>query len=61
MAGIEVICAGFDDLEIYDNNKEARDKLVDIIKYENKVAIEQRGLFDRCSFQYILEIVFHHA
>ena len=32
MAGIEVICAGFDDLEIYDNNKEARDKLVDIIK-----------------------------
>ena len=35
MAGIEVICAGFDDLEIYDNNKEARDKLVDIIKYAN--------------------------
>ena len=33
MAGIEVICAGFDDLEIYDNNKEARDKLVDIIQY----------------------------
>ena len=61
MAGIEVICAGFDDLEIYDNNKEARDKLVDIIKYENKVSIEQRGLFDRCSFQYILEIVLHHA
>ena len=35
MAGIEVICAGFDDLEIFDNNKEARDKLVDIIKYAN--------------------------
>ena len=33
MAGIEVVCAGFDDLEIYDNNKEARDKLVDIIRY----------------------------
>ena len=35
LAGIEVICAGFDDLEIFDNNKEARDKLVDIIKYAN--------------------------
>ena len=33
LAGIEVICAGFDDLEIYDNNKEARDRIVDIIKY----------------------------
>ncbi len=33
LAGIEVLCAGFDDLEIYDNNKEARDKIVDIIKY----------------------------
>ncbi len=33
MAGIEVICAGFDDLEIFDNNKEARDKIVDIIQY----------------------------
>ena len=33
LAGIEVVCAGFDDLEIYDNNKEARDKLVDIIRY----------------------------
>ena len=32
LAGIEVICAGFDDLEIFDNNKAARDKLVDIIK-----------------------------
>ena len=32
MAGIEVICAGFDDLEIYDNNKESRDKVVRVIK-----------------------------
>lgn len=35
MAGFEVICAGFDDLEIYDNNKTARDMMVDIIKYAN--------------------------
>ena len=35
MAGIEVICAGFDDLDIFDNNKEARDKMVDVIKYAN--------------------------
>lgn len=35
MAGIEVICAGFDDLEIFDNNKEARDKMVDVIRYAN--------------------------
>ncbi len=35
MAGIEVICAGFDDLEIFDNNKESRDKIVDVIKYAN--------------------------
>lgn len=33
LAGIEVICAGFDDLEIFDNGKEARDILVDIIRY----------------------------
>ena len=33
LAGIEVICAGFDDLEIYDNNKESRDKIVDVIRY----------------------------
>ena len=33
LAGIEVICADFDDLEIYDNNREARDKIVDVIKY----------------------------
>jgi len=35
MAGIEVFWGGFDDLEIYDNNKEARDKMVDVIKYAN--------------------------
>ena len=35
LAGIEVICAGFDDLDIFDNNKEARDKMVDVIKYAN--------------------------
>ena len=35
LAGIEVISGGFDDLEIYDNNKEARDKIVDIIRYAN--------------------------
>ena len=33
MAGIEVFWGGFDDLEIYDNNKEARDKMVDVIRY----------------------------
>ncbi len=33
LAGIEVIYGGFDDLDIYDNNKEARDKMVEIIKY----------------------------
>jgi LmbE family N-acetylglucosaminyl deacetylase len=33
IAGIEVIWGGFDDLDIFDNNKEARDKMVDVIKY----------------------------
>ena len=33
MAGIEVVWGGFDDLQIYDNNKEARDKMVDVIRY----------------------------
>ncbi len=33
LAGIEVICAGFNDLDIYDNNKEAREKLIDVIRY----------------------------
>lgn len=32
MAGFEVIHSSFDDLEIYDNNKAARDKVVDVIK-----------------------------
>ena len=32
LGGFEVIWGGFDDLEIYDNNKESRDKVVDIIK-----------------------------
>ena len=32
MAGFEWMYGGFDDLEIYDNNKEARDKVVDIIR-----------------------------
>ena len=35
LAGIEVIWGGFHDLDIYDNNKEARDKILDIIKYAN--------------------------
>ena len=35
LAGIEVICAGFNDLDIYDNNKESRDKVVDVIKKVN--------------------------
>ena len=35
MAGIEVICAGFNDLDIYDNNKAARDRIVDVIRYAN--------------------------
>ena len=35
LAGIEVICGGFDDLEIFDNNKKARDMMVDVIKYAN--------------------------
>lgn len=35
LAGIEVISAGFNDLDIYDNNKEARDKIVDVIRYAN--------------------------
>ncbi len=35
LAGIEVISAGFNDLDIYDNNKEAREKIIDIIRYAN--------------------------
>ncbi len=32
LAGIEVLSAGFHDADIYDNNKETREKLVDIIR-----------------------------
>ena len=32
MGGFEVMWGGFHDLDIYDNNKEARDKVVEIIK-----------------------------
>ena len=32
LGGFEVLYGGFDDLQIYDNNKESRDKVVDIIK-----------------------------
>ena len=35
MAGFEIIHSRFDDLAIYDNNKEARDKVVDVIKQVN--------------------------
>lgn len=35
LAGIEVISAEFDDLEIYENNKESRDRIVDVIRYAN--------------------------
>lgn len=33
LAGIEVLSVGFDDLEIFDSSKEARDKIVDVIRY----------------------------
>lgn len=33
LAGIEVIGGMFDDLNIFDNNKASRDKIVDVIKY----------------------------
>ena len=32
MGGFEIIHSSFDDLAIYDNNKAARDKVVDVIK-----------------------------
>jgi LmbE family N-acetylglucosaminyl deacetylase len=35
LAGIEVVYGGFDDLNIFDSCKEARDKLVDVIRYAN--------------------------
>ena len=33
LAGFEVMYGGFDDIELYSDNKEARDKMVDVIKY----------------------------
>ena len=33
MAGIEVIGAGFNDLDIFDNNKDARNRIVEVIQY----------------------------
>lgn len=33
LAGIEVIYGGFDDLDIFDNNRPARDKMVEVIRY----------------------------
>ncbi|MBR2340680.1 MAG: PIG-L family deacetylase [Clostridia bacterium] len=35
LAGIEVIWGGFHDLDIYDGNAEARNKIVDVIRYAN--------------------------
>lgn len=35
LAGIEVIWGGFDDLNIFEEDKESRDKMVDVIKYAN--------------------------
>ena len=35
LGGFEVMWGGFDDLEIYDNNREARDKVVEVIKSVN--------------------------
>lgn len=35
IGGFEIMYGGFDDLEIFDNNKESRDKVVEIIKQVN--------------------------
>ena len=35
LAGIEVISAGFSDLDIFDNNRAARDRIVEVIRYAN--------------------------
>ena len=35
LAGIEVISANFNDLDIFDNNREARDRMVEVIRYAN--------------------------
>lgn len=37
LAGIEVIGGMFDDLDIFDNNKAARDKMVEVIKYARPI------------------------
>lgn len=39
LAGIEVIYGGFDDLDVFDNNRAARDKMVEVIRYANPDAI----------------------
>ena len=41
LANIEVICADFNDLQIFDNNEEARQKIVDVIKYANPDASDE--------------------
>ena len=43
MAGIEVIYGGFDDLDSYADNKEARDKMVEVIRYANPDFIITHG------------------
>ncbi len=35
LAGIEVIWGGYDDLNIFEEDKESRDKMVDVIRYAN--------------------------
>lgn len=43
LAGIEVFCGGFDDLDIYSSSKEAMDKVVDIIREVNPDFIITHG------------------
>lgn len=38
LAGIEVTSAHFNDLDVFDNNKEARDRIVDVIKYAIRIS-----------------------
>ena len=33
LAGIEVICADFEDLSVFDNNKASRERIIDVIRY----------------------------
>ena len=35
LAGIEVVCGGFDDLEMFTEDRLSRDKVVDVIRYAN--------------------------